>query len=232
VTSLIARTRESLASRGVGGTLQALRRRERLYRREVTRYSQELAFDIRYRVNTRGIVRNTGDEHSVHYQGTDPRGFASLIQQTDHVDHVFVDLGSGKGKAVLLAARYRFRRAIGVEISPELTAIARQNLESYRGRLSCPLAFITGNAERWEVPTEPLVVYLHNPFDATILERVVDSLTRSVCDHPRDVTLAYHAPFQRHVIDAHPGLVALSECTQWVIYRVVGRPSGASQPAG
>jgi SAM-dependent methyltransferase len=218
--SLIVRTRQSLATRGMSGTLRALLRRERLYRRRVTRYSQELAFDLRHRVDTRGIVWNTGDEHSVHYQGTDAREFHTLLQQAAHDDHVFVDLGSGKGKAVLLAAGYRFHRAIGVEISAELTAIARRNIESYRGRLYCPVEFVTDNAERWEVPTEPVVIYMNNPFDATILERVLDNLTCSLNAHPREMTFLYHAPFQRHVTDTHPALTVVSDCARWAIYRV------------
>jgi SAM-dependent methyltransferase len=218
--SPLARARRSLATRGVRGTLRALRRREQLYQRQATRYCHELAFDLRYRVDTRGIVWNTGDEHSVHYQGTDARQFHTLIQQATHNDRVFVDLGSGKGKAVLLAAGYRFNRAIGVEISAELTAVAQRNIESYRGRLDCPVQFVTANAERWEIPTEPVVVYMNNAFDATILERVLENLTRSLCEHPREATFVYHAPFQRHVTDSSPALTAVVDCARWVIYRV------------
>lgn len=37
---------------------------------------------------------------------------------------VFLDLGSGKGRVVLAAARFRFRRVIGNELSEELSAVA------------------------------------------------------------------------------------------------------------
>jgi SAM-dependent methyltransferase len=218
--SLLARGRQSLATRGVGGTLRALRRREQLYKRQATRYCHELAFDLRYRVDTRGLVWNTGDEHSVHYQGTDARQFHTLIQPVTDNDFVFVDLGSGKGKAVLLAAGHRFKGAIGVEISAELTAVAQRNIESYRGRLDCPVEFVNANAERWEIPNEPVVVYVNNPFDATILERVLENLTRSLCEHPREATFVYHAPFQRHVTDSNPALTAVVDCARWVVYRV------------
>ena len=39
-----------------------------------------------------------------------------------------VDFGSGKGGALITMARYPFARIMGVEISPELVAIARRNL--------------------------------------------------------------------------------------------------------
>src|SRR5262249_19084439 len=51
---------------------------------------------------------------------------------------VFIDLGAGKGRVVALAAQYPFRRVQGVEISPQLVAAARVNLERCRPFLRCP----------------------------------------------------------------------------------------------
>src|SRR5512144_325679 len=45
----------------------------------------------------------------------------------------FLDIGSGKGRAVLLAIGYPFRRVTGVELAPELHAIAQDNLRRYLG---------------------------------------------------------------------------------------------------
>ena len=45
---------------------------------------------------------------------------------------VFVDLGSGKGRTLLLASEYPFRRIVGVELSPKLHRIAKTNVEKFR----------------------------------------------------------------------------------------------------
>src|SRR5919112_3307195 len=51
---------------------------------------------------------------------------------------VFVEYGCGKGRVVYQAAqRYPFRRVIGVDIAPELTDVARINIERNRDRLRC-----------------------------------------------------------------------------------------------
>jgi tRNA1(Val) A37 N6-methylase TrmN6 len=50
---------------------------------------------------------------------------------------VFVDFGSGKWRAIFWAARYPFRRVIGVELSAQLNALARRNINRNRHRLTC-----------------------------------------------------------------------------------------------
>src|SRR6185503_12151373 len=50
-------------------------------------------------------------------------------------DHdTFIDFGCGKGRVVHQAARWPFRRVIGVEVSPELAEIARAGLAARRHR--------------------------------------------------------------------------------------------------
>lgn len=58
------------------------------------------------------------------------RSFASLLEElSPREGEIFCDLGSGVGKAVLAAALlHRFRRVWGVEVMPELTALAHRCL--------------------------------------------------------------------------------------------------------
>jgi hypothetical protein len=44
----------------------------------------------------------------------------------------FIDLGSGKGRALLVASELPFAKIVGVELSHELHRIAEQNLGRYR----------------------------------------------------------------------------------------------------
>ena len=48
-------------------------------------------------------------------------------------DFTFVDLGSGKGRALLMAAPYGFKRIIGVEFMPEWHRAAEENIRKYAG---------------------------------------------------------------------------------------------------
>jgi len=82
-----------------------------------------------------------------------------------------VDLGSGKGRALIIAARMGFRRVIGVEFAAELVDIARRNLA------------ITGAGAEVILETRvntrsggPLGIYLYNPFSAEIMRKVAAQL--------------------------------------------------------
>jgi SAM-dependent methyltransferase len=103
---------------------------------------------------------------------------------------VFLDLGSGKGRMVLAASRYRFRRVIGVELSERLTAIARHNLAACRLRpRSGGIELVTSDVLAYQIPDDVSVVYMFNPFRGPIFAAVVAQLLASVDRRPRTIRL-------------------------------------------
>ena len=102
-------------------------------------------FDERFGVETSGLIYElpSGHQHDLHNNGyfaVAPSVFHSIMRamvERLHLDFQrfgFVDLGSGKGRALLLASDYPFREVIGVELSPKLDRIARDNIARYAGR--------------------------------------------------------------------------------------------------
>src|SRR5262249_39527165 len=72
-------------------------------------------------------------DNAVHGNRYEPTPYGVLEDMFTELDldyprFAFVDLGSGKGRILCLAAAYPFRRVIGVEFSRELHAIAKTNL--------------------------------------------------------------------------------------------------------
>jgi SAM-dependent methyltransferase len=111
---------------------------------------------------------------------------------------VFLDLGSGKGRVVLLASRYPFARVIGVEISEVLTAVARRNLGADRHRRRCgSVELVTADALDYPIPDEVTVVYMYNPVRGATFDAVIAALIASVDRSPRQVRLIYLNP-QEH----------------------------------
>ncbi len=130
-------------------------------------------------------------------------------------DDVFLDFGSGKGPAVLQAARYPFRRVIGVEISPELHAIAQRNIERALPTLPCQnIELVCVAAQEYEVPDDVTVVYFYNPFRGPVFADVVKNLVASLARRPRTARIIYLNPVEEakllaagaRVIKAHRGL--------------------------
>ena len=108
--------------------------------------------------------------------------WAVLRPDDVRADDVFADLGSGKARVVVEAARrYPFRRVIGVELSPELTAVAARNLEAQRERLRCTdVQLLNMNAVDWTPPDDLSIVYLFNPFHGEVFSAVMNRLVELV----------------------------------------------------
>jgi SAM-dependent methyltransferase len=174
----------------------------------------------------------TNRAHAVSYQATKARPFRSLLRRLPFPDgSTFVDVGSGKGKVLLLAAQHPFKRVIGIEFSRPLCAQARKNIEIFRGRVRglAPIEVFEGDVTHHALHGEENVFFLYNPFDAVILGQFVESLRCSVATHPRQIWLIYSAPVYAAVLEAS-GLFARTEVlnlwgTQFHVY------SNGPQPA-
>jgi cyclopropane fatty-acyl-phospholipid synthase-like methyltransferase len=78
----------------------------------------DLEFDLRYGTDTMRRVEKDALPGSSSYSATKARGFRTLMRKLDLPKaSVFVDLGSGKGRVLLLAAQYGFEKVVGVEYS-------------------------------------------------------------------------------------------------------------------
>ena len=98
----------------------------------------DVEYDWEYRMDTTSATvgwrdRLLGLLHSP-YQPTEPTLFEEMLAslKIDFRNFTFIDLGSGKGRALLLASAYPFRRIVGVELLPALNRIAQENLENYK----------------------------------------------------------------------------------------------------
>ena len=108
----------------------------------------------------------------------------------------FVDVGSGKGRALLLAAKLRFRKVIGVELSAELARIAQRNVARW-SRAAGPTAkirIVQGDAAKFRWPRTPLLVYLYNPFACSLIVQMADSLAAAGASGSGLVDLLYVNP--------------------------------------
>ena len=114
-------------------------------------------------------------------------------------DYTFIDLGCGKGKPLLIAAGYPFRRVIGVDISARCLAIARKNVS--RCNLDNRITLIVGDATEYVFPDGPLLVYLFNPFPGPIIEKVIGRLVQRLDETPDPITIVYMHPVNVDLIE-------------------------------
>jgi SAM-dependent methyltransferase len=110
-------------------------------------------------------------------------------------DDVFADFGCGKGRVVLQAARWPFRRVIGVEISPDLADIARAGLEARRHQQRCrDVEIVVSEITQYRVPDDLTIGYLYHPFRGETFDAFLQAVIDSIDRRPRRVRLIYVWP--------------------------------------
>ena len=172
---------KSIAMRGVAKTLLYLVQWPFLKigeRRALsTRNSIQSEFDELHGTDTAGIIplstfslSNPNWKHGVRYAPTSPQAFAAAIGLLELnpealAQFTFVDVGSGKGATLLYSAAMGFKSVIGVELVPELNAIAARNIKLH------PIAeqisrSLCDDAIAFKMPSPPLVVFANYPFSS------------------------------------------------------------------
>ncbi len=125
---------------------------------------------------------------------------------------VFIDMGCGKGKALMIAADYGCQKLIGVEYSPSLCDQARTNLRAHlKNKPEIAFEIVQGDAAEFEFRDDKNVIYFYNPFAAPITRSVLISLERSLQRAPRSVWLLYYVSQFRAPFDECPFLALKSE---------------------
>jgi SAM-dependent methyltransferase len=178
----------------------------------VLRLRRSWWYDVVHNVKTRhrmplSKLNIVGEQaaHAQFYEATDSTCLTGLLRglPIQHNRFLFVDLGAGKGKTLMLAAELPFKKVLGLELSPVLSDFARRNCTTFRSKKqACKnLEVICGDAAEFAFPSDPLVIYMFNPFSELILSRVMTNLMQSYGEHPRDVFVIYHNPAHSHVIE-------------------------------
>jgi len=187
----------------------------------------DVDYDWEYRIDTTAATvawreRLLGLLHSP-YQPTDPALFHEMLSklEIDFRQFVFIDIGSGKGRVLLMAADYPFRRIIGVELLAELDRIAQENIRKYKSDSQRCFAIetICGTALEFVFPPEPMVIYLFNPLPEAGLVTLLANLERSLKPNSRPVFVLYHNPLLQHLFRGNNWVLSVSGAQQYSIYR-------------
>lgn len=139
----------------------------------------------------------------VRYQAVGPEAIQLGLALIDMPlkDFSFVDLGSGKGRSLIVAAEIGFRTVIGVEFANELVEIARRNLGITKVHNATVLH---RDAASYELPAGDLMIFMYDPFKAEVMERVVANIRDAVIARPDDKIF---------VLYVHPECAAMLDAT-------------------
>lgn len=132
------------------------------------------------------------------YEATPPNTVRRSVQllQIDYEKYVFIDLGSGKGRVMLVASEFPFKECLGIEYAPDLHEIAVKNIEAYRSdNQHCGvIRSYCHDAATFPLPKTPLVLFFAHPFGEVVLDNFLKSVQRSLREKPRKIYVIYYDP--------------------------------------
>ena len=137
-------------------------------------------------------IANEVVTHCNGYAATRVRHFKRLMKLIEFPpDSVFVDIGCGKGRILVMASEYSFKRVVGVEICKDLCKTARANIRQLEARSGKKLniQIIESDIQNFQMQDDENVFYLFNPFDSYLRARFLSSVERSIQRVPRQVWL-------------------------------------------
>ena len=225
------------------GTLKSLRRllaiayeflRDSLPDRRRQRYG-DVDYDWEHRVNTTSAAlpwrtRLLGLLNSV-YQPIPPEQFREIMSalsvhlapDTNFSQFTFIDIGAGKGRALLLASEFAFRRIIGIELLPELVEVARENVRELERRgIHSGIEVVCEDATNFVFPAEAAVVFLFNPLPQSSLRTFLENLERSLRKNPRLMYVVYANPIFEQTVGSIRSLIGLGKADQCLLFRSSG----------
>ncbi len=233
-SAYLRRARHWIANRGWGGFLRELWRRAGIAlsgepvpdRAGVDRGVHP--FDVAHGVDTTGLVwgealGTTAGDPAAHgdapywatgYYGIAPSAFLAAVEMLRLAwsRFTFVDIGCGKGRALLLALRFPFRRVLGVELSPELAAVAAENVQRFHADWRCEevaAEVLAGDATSFALPEGPLVLFLYHPFARPVMERFLAHVQAAARAERREIVLLYANPELGPLLEGTAGITLL-----------------------
>jgi hypothetical protein len=169
-----------------------------LIRRRVRAHER---FDLKYGVDTQMPVRlhelettAPGARFANRYEGTPIAALHKIIRRlkVDRHRFTFIDLGSGKGRVLLIAAQYPFKTVIGVEFSNKLHNIAQDNIERFITTRAIRTSLSSINCDAGEFDFSKIgdkIVFCYNPFGADLMSRVLDNLLLPSCQKEETILI-------------------------------------------
>lgn len=187
-------------------------------------YIGGIIFDIKYGTNTTSSVKiedlkieSNNKKRAEDYEATQVLPLRKLFKELMiPKGKVFIDVGCGKGRVLLIASEFGFKELRGIEFSPELCKIATNNCSIYKRKagISANFLIIESDICDYEIKDED-VFFVFNPFDAHVLAQVLENIRLSLLERKRRIWIIYRKPIHRFIIDEDTEFRKLKKFVFW-----------------
>jgi SAM-dependent methyltransferase len=173
-------------------------------------YSIDRLFDIKYKTDTalqitldELKIENSKKVYSESYNATHTVPLRKMFNRLKiEPGQVFVDLGCGKGRTLLIASEFGFKEARGIEFSDILCAIAKNNCTVYKAKTKTNTEFtvIESDVLDYRIKDDETVFYMFNPFKEYVLRKVLYDISASFQRKKRKILIIYCKPLYKDLI--------------------------------
>ena len=114
--------------------------------------------------------------------------------------HHFLDIGSGKARAMCVAASYGVPKISGIELSKELYLQGNENIRLTQEKFpATKMKAFNNDAFYFEIENDVDCIFMFNPFDEMIMSAVLENIETSLAHNPRKISIIYINPLQKEL---------------------------------
>jgi len=169
---------------------------------------QEMNGEKKYGIDTTGAdelkkLENKGIDitHATIYMPVSYTLLEEILRQLPaSARNHFLDIGSGKGRAMCIAAHHGFKKVTGIDFSKELCDAAKKNLAITQQNIpALHYEIINNDAFYFKIPADVDCIFFFNPFDEIMMSGVVDNILAGLQGHPRKMYIIYVNPLHKEL---------------------------------
>lgn len=159
------------------------------------------SFDRKHGIQTSGVtysevLKSENEDFGTRYEATPVKVFRRILRslKIPFDQFAFIDFGSGKGRALILAAEFGFKSVTGIELVPELNQVASRNIGICQQRFGreCRIETVCADATKFGIPEVPVFVFFFSPFTGKVLKQVLDNIATSLAARRRDFVVLFY----------------------------------------
>lgn len=167
---------------------------------------QEIKGEKKYGINTTGAdelkslkAEGINITHSTIYMPVTYMVIENAFSKINLKNKVhFLDIGSGKGRALCVAAHQGFKKITGVDFSKKFCEQALKNLAlTSKKTAAFQYEVVNADAALFSIPTDTDCILLFNPFDEVIMKIVAENIYKSLAANPREMNIIYANPLYK-----------------------------------
>lgn len=161
----------------------------------------EIRGEKKYGISTIGLdslsdtVSKEDRSHVSTYEPVNYYTAGWLFDQLKNANTTFLDVGCGRGRVLVIAAAYGFKNIIGIDFSQKLCNEATVVCNAVTSRYpDCSVTVTCADAREYNIPDTVGVIFLFNPFDASIMSGFIQKVDESLARKKRSLKILYANP--------------------------------------